>query len=371
MGKVFSVRLRWLPTLVALSVALSVFLIVGTDPARATQTPGAFENCLLQRLNEVRVANGKVPLQMATDLVPPVRDWSRTMRFEGFGHMDAATRDAILPDNWSTWAENIAWHGDPNLPDCGAMHQMWWNSAGHRSNMLNSAMRFVAIGAYVDSSGWWGTQLFFNSSSYQPSCNPICDDEIFFYRADGLFRYYDVSPTGSVGTPINSGSKYTEDWTSITGIDLDGDRQDEMFFYRQDGLFRFYDLRSGGSLGSPLQAGSNYTTGWDSITAVDLDGDGQDEMFFYRQDGLYRYYNIKSNGSLGTPVQAGSNYTSGWDSITAIDLDGDGQDEMFFYRKDGLYRYYNVSATGNTGTPIRAGSNYTSGWDAITAVSLD
>ncbi len=196
-------------------------------------------------------------------------------------------------------------------------------------------------------------------------------DEMFFYRDDGLFRFYNVKPNGDVGAPILAGSGYTSGWSSITAVDLDGDSQDEMFFYRDDGLFRYYNVRSDGSLGTPILAGTGYTTGWSSITAVDLDGDGQDEMFFYRDDGLFRYYNIKSDGSLGIPILAGSGYTSGWSSITAVDLDGDGQDEMFFYRDDGLFRYYNVKANGDLGTPIRAGSGYTSGWSSITAVDLD
>jgi len=96
---------------------------------------------------------------------------------------------------------------------------------------------------------------------------------------------------------------------------------DEVFFYREDGLYRYYDISDTGELSKPIAAGDEYTKGWSSITAVDLDGDGQDEMFFYREDGLYRYYNIKSNGSIGTPIRAGDEYTKGWDSITAVDLD--------------------------------------------------
>jgi hypothetical protein len=97
---------------------------------------------------------------------------------------------------------------------------------------------------------------------------------------------------------------------------------DEMFFYRDDGLYRYYNINPNGTLGSPIRAGTDYTKGWDSITAVDLDGDGADEMFFYRDDGLYRYYNINPNGTLGSPIRAGTDYTKGWDSITAVDLDG-------------------------------------------------
>ena len=195
-------------------------------------------------------------------------------------------------------------------------------------------------------------------------------DEMFFYRDDGLYRYYDVRADGRLGSPIREGDNYTEDWSSITAVDLDGNGKDEMFFYRDDGLYRYYNVKGDASLGSPIRAGDNYTSGWDSITAVDLDGDGKDEMFFYRDDGLYRYYDISANGTLGSPIRAGGDYTEGWSSITAIDLDGDGKDEMFFYRDDGLYRYYNTRSDGRLGSPIRAGSDYTNGWSAITAVNL-
>jgi hypothetical protein len=95
---------------------------------------------------------------------------------------------------------------------------------------------------------------------------------------------------------------YTKGWTSVTSVDLNGDGKDALFFYRDDGLFRYYNVRPDGSLPAPLLAGDNYTRGWTSITAVDLDGDGQDEMFFYRDDGLFRYYDIRPDGPpLTTP----------------------------------------------------------------------
>ena len=116
-----------------------------------------------------------------------------------------------------------------------------------------------------------------------------------------------VSATLSLGAERASASHY--------------EAADEMFFYRDDGLFRYYNINPTGSIGSPILAGDNYTKGWSSITAVDLDGDGQDEMFFYRDDGLFRYYNINPNGSIGSPILAGDNYTKGWSSITAVQLD--------------------------------------------------
>ena len=103
-------------------------------------------------------------------------------------------------------------------------------------------------------------------------------------------------------------------------MDLDGDGQDEMFFYRDDGLFRYYNVGSDGSLGSPILAGSGYTAGWSSVTSVDLDGDGQDEMFFYRDDGSFEYHPIDSTGALGVLILGGSGYTSGWSALTSVNL---------------------------------------------------
>jgi len=201
--------------------------------------------------------------------------------------------------------------------------------------------------------------------------NPIAADEIFFYRNDGLFGYYNINIDGALGTPLASGDNYTHDWSTITNVDLEGDGQDEIFFYRDDGLFRYYDIRPDGSIPSPMAAGDNYTKDWTSITAVDLDGDGRDEMFFYREDGLFRYYDIRPDGTIPKPMDAGDHYTKNWTSISAVDLDGDGQDEMFFYRSDGLYRYYNVRSDGSLPSPILAGSDYPEDWTAITAIDLN
>ncbi|HJS71783.1 MAG TPA: hypothetical protein VJ858_03570, partial [Acidimicrobiia bacterium] len=75
---------------------------------------------------------------------------------------------------------------------------------------------------------------------------------------------------GHLGSPILQGSGYTTGWDAITAVDLDGDGQDEMFFYRDDGLFRYYNVRPNGSLPSPTLAGTGYTTGWTTITALDV-----------------------------------------------------------------------------------------------------
>ena len=178
MGKSVPTHSRWLPALLAGCIALSVVVLAPPPPAQAAPSRSSFEACLLEGVNDARAAAGRAPVQMAQDLVPQVRDWSEWMRFNDFEHMSSSRRDQILPSSWTIWAENIAWHGNPNLPDCDAVHQMWMNSPGHRANILNASMRFVAIGTYQDSSGWWATQLFFDASNYPMSCNgTFCDDD--------------------------------------------------------------------------------------------------------------------------------------------------------------------------------------------------
>lgn len=167
----------WLRLVAAFAVALSV-VVLTPSPADAALSRDAFEDCLLDRLNEDRSDLGLVELEMAYDLVPGVRDWSEWMRFNNFEHMTSSTRQAILPDSWTTWGENIAMHSWEDMPDCDVIHDMWMDSDGHRANILNGSFRFAAIGTYVDGSGWWATQLFFNAANYHTSCDgTFCDDD--------------------------------------------------------------------------------------------------------------------------------------------------------------------------------------------------
>lgn len=170
--------------LIVVAMAITLSLVVLTpQPARAAISRDAFENCLLDRVNDERSARGIREVEMAYDLVPEVRDWSQWMRFHTFEHMPASLRDDILPASTTAWGENIAMHSWTDMPDCETIHQMWMHSDGHRRNILNSSVRYLAVGTYVDGSGWWATQLFFDASHYLASCEgTFCDDDTSIFE---------------------------------------------------------------------------------------------------------------------------------------------------------------------------------------------
>ncbi len=174
----------WLLLVVGTLLAGLLVALPGTM-ASAAISPDEFEACLLEKINNDRAGIGAVPLRMATDRVDQVRAWSRWMRYNEFRHMTNAERAPILPADTYTWAENIAWTSNSDAPDCSQVHTMFMNSSGHRDNILNPNQRFVALGTYVDESGWWVTELFFASTSYDPSCDgPFCDDDSSMFEAE-------------------------------------------------------------------------------------------------------------------------------------------------------------------------------------------
>ncbi|MGH8946189.1 MAG: CAP domain-containing protein [Acidimicrobiia bacterium] len=139
--------------------------VAGTAPAHAALTPAAFESCLLQKINADRAKVGAPALTMAWDRVEMVRDWSSWMSDNTFDHMTSAQRASILPDGTWIWGENIAMDSNTSS-DCSRIHSNLMGSRDHRGNILNSKFRFVALGAHIDSSGWWVTQVFFDAPNY-------------------------------------------------------------------------------------------------------------------------------------------------------------------------------------------------------------
>ncbi len=175
---------------ILLTLALLATLAYPATDGLAALTPEAFEECLLDKINADRAANGVGDLAMAYDLNPEVRAFSQKMAGEGeLRHMTSAERNPILPDGTFTWGENVAWTSTPYLPDCSRIHEMFMGSSGHRANILSSNKRFVSLGTYIGSNGTWVTELFFDSSSYEA---PGASGDGTFWDDDGSIFESDI-----------------------------------------------------------------------------------------------------------------------------------------------------------------------------------
>ncbi|MCH8990584.1 MAG: CAP domain-containing protein, partial [Acidobacteria bacterium] len=135
-----------------LSVVVALAALLSFAPAppsaaagTATVTPGEFETCLLEKINDARAAVGARRLIMAGDTTGDTRAWSRWMAYNTFRHTTTSERYAILPDGAFTAGENIAWWSGH---DCTWIHTEFMNSSDHRANILNKKWRYVAIGVY-------------------------------------------------------------------------------------------------------------------------------------------------------------------------------------------------------------------------------
>jgi hypothetical protein len=148
-------------------------------------TPADFESCLIDMINEDRASNGAGPLTLAAELSPAVREHSQTMSETEFRHTTSEERAAILPDGVTVSAENIAWSSIPDLPDCTSIHDLFMGSPPHAANILNSSMVFFAPGVFIDESGTWVTEIFFDATGFAPEGEgTFWDDDESVFQSD-------------------------------------------------------------------------------------------------------------------------------------------------------------------------------------------
>jgi uncharacterized protein YkwD len=137
--------------------------VTPTGPATSTPAPAptravlgpiatpmpAVENDVLNQTNAARVANKCAPLTMEPHLLTAARlhsaDMAQNNYFDHIG-LDHLGPDARMKaagyDISAGWAENIA----EGYQTADAVMAAWLNSAGHRGNILNCAMRSIGIG---------------------------------------------------------------------------------------------------------------------------------------------------------------------------------------------------------------------------------
>ena len=133
-----------------------------TPPPTPATGPTAYDDEILQLINNHRVSIGKPVLAKSPVIWEQANDHSRNMAsgavpfgHDGFDARAAAIRAAL--GSGGSAAENVAM----GYPSAAAVVNAWLGSAGHRANIEGSATR-TGISAVKSSGGvWYYTQIFY------------------------------------------------------------------------------------------------------------------------------------------------------------------------------------------------------------------
>jgi len=164
-------------TLTATNSAGSVYRSVTVTVAAAPASPppasppaspppadaAACEQALFNAVNAIRTSNGKAALTRDSYIDGLCRQHAQYMATAGdLSHDNFSTRCNAIVANVSGMhqcAENVLQDNTPC--DANAMAQLWYNSSGHRTNMLNAAYTRAGMGIVIDGSGKiWACQIF-------------------------------------------------------------------------------------------------------------------------------------------------------------------------------------------------------------------
>lgn len=129
-----------------------------TSPPTTDPPPPADQSLAGQSLsfvNRKRAENGLGALSTDPDLTAAAEGWAQELvRSQELGH-NPNLGDAV-PDHFHTWGENVAYSSN-----AGDIDMMWWNSEGHRNNILGSSYTSIGIAFIEDADGvTWAVQVF-------------------------------------------------------------------------------------------------------------------------------------------------------------------------------------------------------------------
>ena len=130
-----------LPRLARVCVVLAA--VATTFPAAAQAKPAKPEP-ILDRINDVRAANGLRPFKFAPSLGKSSRSWAHTlMRADAFSHSNPIKAAGNFRRNGEALAYTSGWR----LNRAGVVN-MWMSSAGHRALLLSRSFGYIGAGKY-------------------------------------------------------------------------------------------------------------------------------------------------------------------------------------------------------------------------------
>lgn len=166
-------------TLLALVLAITTFAAIAPERAGAA-TVSNDEARMLQLLNNRRAAAGVAPVKMHAFMSDKSREWAQAMgsrnklehQSAGYGYSPSyvETTCAKADPNWMTCAENVGMTAyKSNGAHAEDLDTAFYNSQGHRANMLDPRHNQVGIGIAYAHGKTWVTVRFMQGADYVAS----------------------------------------------------------------------------------------------------------------------------------------------------------------------------------------------------------
>jgi len=118
----------------------------------------AVERAAVERMNEVRTANGLAPLEFSRSLSNNGRAWSQTMAFDQeVYHADASDFSCLRGGEnvqLTYWQATFEGHNGKtyfaNSTELGiGIANSWLNSSGHRENVMRESFESTGVGVFM------------------------------------------------------------------------------------------------------------------------------------------------------------------------------------------------------------------------------
>lgn len=310
--------------------ALVVALILASglaaaSPASAASVDGAAETRLLQLLNMARAGSGRPMLALDASANNVSRDWAGYMASTTVLQHNpnyVAQISSLVTNSWTRVGENVGVGGNAD-----SLHQAFWNSPGHRANVLGDYNR-VGIGAVASNGRVWVALNFIKGPAISSGTGVGECSATPGYMMDGYGGIHTVG-----GAPSLPASGYWNGWDIARDLSLNAERRG----YKLDGFGGLHPVG-----GAPSIGGSGYWAGWDIAQAIAATPDGAGA---YVLDG---YGGIHAAGSA-RPAQ-GSGYWRGWRIARDIAVDPtSGSRGYVLDGFGGLHPFGGMSAARGTG----------------------
>lgn len=132
------------------SVVGATSLLAAVGIATTAHADVAESTSYLSSLNAERVAHGLRPLTVRADLNAVAQGWANHMAAADLlSHNPALTSQVA---NWQTVGENVG-----EGPDVASLDTAFWNSPGHRANILDTSYTEVGVGSTWSNGVLWIT----------------------------------------------------------------------------------------------------------------------------------------------------------------------------------------------------------------------